>query len=100
MSQQRAQAAKTAAIINHLSDCLRQRLDGHPINAARAAAGKNVANVVLLRGCGALMDLPSFQDKHGVKGCIVAPTKVLGGVFCGLFFRIVGISQAHFLGHA
>jgi Metalloenzyme superfamily len=41
--------------------------------------GKNPANVVLLRGGGVRMALPTFQAKHSLRACIVAPTKVLGG---------------------
>jgi 2,3-bisphosphoglycerate-independent phosphoglycerate mutase len=74
-----AQAARTAAIVNHLSDRMRARLRGHPLNEARAAAGKNVANVLLLRGAGVRVDLPGFEARHGLRACIVAPTKVLGG---------------------
>lgn len=47
-----AAAQHTAAVVTALSEAMRERLRGHPINAARAAEGKPVANVVLLRGCG------------------------------------------------
>jgi 2,3-bisphosphoglycerate-independent phosphoglycerate mutase len=51
----------------------------HPINAARAAEGLAVANVVLLRGCGSRIRVPSFQEKHGLRPCLVAPTKIIAG---------------------
>jgi 2,3-bisphosphoglycerate-independent phosphoglycerate mutase len=79
------QAKLTADLVNYVSNCFQEVLKDHPINAARAAEGKAVANVVLLRGCGVRMKLPSFQEKHGMKACIVAPTKVLGGAGCCWF---------------
>lgn len=51
----------------------------HPINAERRERGVSVANVVLLRGCGSLSDLPKFEELHGLKSCVVAPTKIIAG---------------------
>jgi len=44
-------------IVNELSKEIHLRLRDHPINIERAAAGKAVANVVLLRGCGVRIDV-------------------------------------------
>jgi 2,3-bisphosphoglycerate-independent phosphoglycerate mutase len=76
------QASLTAKIVNAVSSVLREKLKDHPINVQRSADGKHVANVVLLRGCGMRLHLPSFYEKHGLKACIVAPTKILGGNDC------------------
>jgi hypothetical protein len=46
------EAKNTAAVVNELSKEITCILVSHPINAKRAAEGKNIANVVLLRGCG------------------------------------------------
>jgi 2,3-bisphosphoglycerate-independent phosphoglycerate mutase len=46
------EAKNTAAVVNELSREITRILVSHPINAKRAAEGKNIANVVLLRGCG------------------------------------------------
>mgnify|MGYP001810795484 CR=1 FL=1 len=51
------QAAHTAAVVNEVSDCIRQVLEGHAVNAQRVAEGKPPANVVLLRGCGCRLAL-------------------------------------------
>ena len=75
------QAEFTAGIVNQLSDCLRAKLRGHKVNEDRAAQGLNAANVVLLRGCGVRLQMTDFQEKHGLKACIIAPTKILGGVY-------------------
>ncbi|KAI8467172.1 MAG: 2,3-bisphosphoglycerate-independent phosphoglycerate mutase-domain-containing protein [Monoraphidium minutum] len=81
-------AAHTAAVVNELSSAIRTALAPHPINAARAAEGLNVANVVLLRGCGCRIKarararacVPPFDEVHGMRACLVAPTKIIAGM--------------------
>ncbi|KAG5038149.1 hypothetical protein JHK86_018989 [Glycine max] len=46
------EARNSAAVVNELSKEITKILVSHPVNAKRAAEGKNIANVVLLRGCG------------------------------------------------
>lgn len=46
------EAKNTAVIINELSKEISRILISHPLNAMRAEKGKNITNVVLLRGCG------------------------------------------------
>lgn len=46
------EASHTAEVINELSKAISHILVSHPVNAKRLSEGKNIANVVLLRGCG------------------------------------------------
>lgn len=46
------EAKNTASVVNELSKEISRILVAHPINAKRAAEGKSIANIVLLRGCG------------------------------------------------
>ncbi|KAG2439333.1 hypothetical protein HXX76_004692 [Chlamydomonas incerta] len=80
------EAAFTAGLVNALSEALQGVLETHPINDQRRAAGEAVANVVLLRGCGSRIRVPCFHDKHHMRGCLVAPTKIIAGL--GLSFDI------------
>jgi 2,3-bisphosphoglycerate-independent phosphoglycerate mutase len=73
------QAQHTAAVVNELSNEMRKLLQDHPINQQRRAEGKAPANVVLLRGCGSRISVPSFEQLHGMKACLVAPTKIIAG---------------------
>lgn len=57
-----------------------KHLKQHPINKQRIAEGKNPANAVLLRGCGSRITVDSFEKLHGMKGCLIAPTKIIAGV--------------------
>jgi 2,3-diphosphopglycerate-independent phosphoglycerate mutase len=75
----------TCDLVNHVSERMREVLEGHPINRERLAQGKNPANVVLLRGAGArLTGLPRFGAAalfgRGLRACMVAPTKIIAGV--------------------
>lgn len=73
------QAQHTAAVVNELSSELHKLLQHHPINQQRRAEGKAPANCVLLRGCGSRISVPSFEQLHGMKACLVAPTKIIAG---------------------
>ena len=46
------EAKNTASVVNELSKEISRILVNHPVNARRVAEGKNIANLVLLRGCG------------------------------------------------
>jgi len=74
------EAAHTAAVVNSASVLIQEILGSHPVNAQRVAEGKPPANVVLLRGCGCRLALPPFERVHGMRGCMVSPTKIIAGL--------------------
>jgi hypothetical protein len=76
------QAAHTAAVVNELSSEIHKVLAAHPINQQRQAEGLHPANVVLLRGCGSRIKVTPFQQLHGLKAALVAPTKIIAGDVC------------------
>ena len=75
-----AAAEHTARVVAVVSERMTAVLKGHPINAERARQGKPLANVVLLRGCGGRLEVPPFEKRHGLRACMVAPTKIIAGV--------------------
>ncbi|KAJ7974220.1 2,3-bisphosphoglycerate-independent phosphoglycerate mutase [Quillaja saponaria] len=83
------EAKHTAGVVNELSKEITQILVSHPLNAKRVAEGKNIANVVLLRGCGIRIEVPPFMDKHGLWPCMVAPTKIIAGLGLSLGIDIL-----------
>ncbi|CAK9326359.1 unnamed protein product [Citrullus colocynthis] len=83
------EAKLTAAVVNELSKEISRILVSHPINAKRAAEGKNIANLVLLRGCGIRIEVPPFEKKHGLWPCMVAPTKIIAGLGLSLGIDIL-----------
>jgi 2,3-diphosphopglycerate-independent phosphoglycerate mutase len=75
------EAGATAAVVEAASAAMRAALEAHPVNAARAAAGRAPANVVLLRGCGRRLALAPFAAAHGFRAAAaVAPTKIIAGL--------------------
>lgn len=54
------EAKHTAAVVNELSKEMSKILVTHPLNAERATQGKNIANIVLLRGCGIRIEVYSL----------------------------------------
>ncbi|KAI5431772.1 hypothetical protein KIW84_035808 [Lathyrus oleraceus] len=83
------EARNTADVVNELSKEITKILVSHPVNAQRAAEGKNIANVVLLRGCGIRIEVTPFADKHGLRPCMVAPTKIIAGLGLSLGIDIL-----------
>ncbi|KAH7570257.1 hypothetical protein ACOSQ2_018619 [Xanthoceras sorbifolium] len=83
------EARHTAAVVNELSREMSRILASHPLNAKRAAEEKNIANVVLLRGCGIRIEVPQFEKKHGLWPCMVAPTKIIAGLGLSLDIDIL-----------
>ncbi|KAF7811223.1 2,3-bisphosphoglycerate-independent phosphoglycerate mutase 1 [Senna tora] len=83
------EARHTAAVVNELSNEITKILVSHPVNAKRVAEGKNIANVVLLRGCGIRIEVPPFINKHGLWPCMVAPTKIIAGLGLSLGIDIL-----------
>ncbi|KAK4409783.1 2,3-bisphosphoglycerate-independent phosphoglycerate mutase 1 [Sesamum angolense] len=83
------EAKHTAAVVNELSKEISRILVAHPINARRAEEGKNIANVVLLRGCGIRIEVPQFEKIHSLWPCMVAPTKIIAGLGLSLGIDIL-----------
>ncbi|KAI3885209.1 hypothetical protein MKW98_002601 [Papaver atlanticum] len=83
------EAKHTAAVVNELSKEMSKILIAHPLNAKRLVEGKNIANIVLLRGCGIRIEVPPFEKKHGLWSCMVAPTKIIAGLGLSLGIDIL-----------
>ncbi|CAH9077405.1 unnamed protein product [Cuscuta europaea] len=83
------EAIHTAIVVNELSKEMSRILVSHPLNAKRSAEGKSIANVVLLRGCGIRIEVPAFEEIHGLRPCMVAPTKIIAGLGLSLGIDIL-----------
>ncbi|GAB4827442.1 hypothetical protein Ancab_034326 [Ancistrocladus abbreviatus] len=83
------EAKQTAAVVNELSKEISRILISHPLNTKRLVEGKNIANVVLLRGCGIRIEVPPFERKHELWPCMVAPTKIIAGLGLSLGIDIL-----------
>jgi len=75
--------------VNELSQQLHLLLEASPLNKKRRDVGLSVANCILLRGCGSCIDVPSFQQFHGLRPFMIAPTCIIAGLGMNLKFDIV-----------
>lgn len=55
-------------------------LADHPANQTRAAAGKKLATHVWLWGSGGAPGLPTFQERHGLRGVMITAVDLLRGL--------------------
>ncbi len=62
--------------INKYTAEVHRRLREHPINKNRELP----ANIVLLRGAGEYRRVPTFEERHGLKGCCIAGAALYKGI--------------------
>jgi 2,3-bisphosphoglycerate-independent phosphoglycerate mutase len=76
-----APAAKPAEA--RLLDLYRRALPilaGHPVNKARAAAGKDTANAIWPWSAGRKPTMPTFQERFGVRGAVISAVDLINGL--------------------
>jgi len=70
----------TAKLVNELSQVFHERLKTHALNTERTKRGLPIANIVLLRGCGSRIKVPSFFELHNLNAFMIAPTAIIAGL--------------------
>jgi 2,3-bisphosphoglycerate-independent phosphoglycerate mutase len=88
------EAALTSRLVNALSRRMTDTLQEHAINRRRIEQGKPPANCVLLRGCGARVQMPSFSEHHGLSAFMIAPTCLIRGLGMCLEMDIINVPGA------
>jgi 2,3-bisphosphoglycerate-independent phosphoglycerate mutase len=73
-------AQKTAAKINRFTLLAHELLATHPVNVARAAAGKPVANGVITRGAGSPVALENVITRKGIRAAVVTGCTTVQGL--------------------
>lgn len=74
------EALITSQVVQATSEAIRNCLRNHPINIERKEKGLTYTNVVLLRGCGKRFACPTFEEMHGLKPFMIAPTAIIKGI--------------------
>lgn len=69
-------------------------LNNHPVNLARAAAGKRKANSLWYWGPGTKPDLESFYAKTGLRGAMISAVDLLKGIATGAGMKICQVEGA------
>lgn len=73
-------AKRMAEIVNEFMQQVHEVLENHPMNKERAEKGLLKANALLLRGAGEMPHVPKFEEKTGLKLCVIAATALIKGV--------------------
>lgn len=73
-------SAAGAAVLNRLMSLSAEYLPAHPVNAARAARGQRVANMVWIWGQGTRPAMPLFQERFGLRGAMITSVDLLAGI--------------------
>ncbi len=69
-------------------------LNNHPVNLARAAAGKRKANSLWYWGPGTKPDLQNFAEKTGIQGAMISAVDLLKGIATGAGMKICQVEGA------
>ena len=70
-------------------------LNNHPLNVARAAAGKNKANSLWFWGAGTKPSLGSFKEKTGLNDTMISAVYLLKGIAVGAGMEVVDVPGAN-----
>lgn len=68
---------------------IHHHLSTHPINLERERKNEPPANIVLLRGPGERINVPTFEEIHGMKPFMIAPTCIIAGLGMSLGFDLI-----------
>ena len=69
-------------------------LNNHPLNVARAQAGKNKANSLWFWGAGTKPALENFKEKTGLSGSVISAVDLLKGIAVGAGMKVVEVEGA------
>ena len=69
-------------------------LNNHPLNIARAQAGKNKANSLWFWGAGTKPALQNFKEKTGLSGTMISAVDLLKGIAVGAGMEVVEVEGA------
>ncbi|WP_456477949.1 2,3-bisphosphoglycerate-independent phosphoglycerate mutase [Geoglobus ahangari] len=75
-----SEAEFTARVVNEFIEKSHEVLDSHPFNEERAKKGLLKANVLLLRGVGKAVHVPSFEERYGMRMAVIAGTTLIKGI--------------------
>ena len=80
-----------------LRDMMEQSFDilnNHPLNLARAAAGKHKANSLWFWGAGTKPKVQNFKEKTGLTGAMISAVDLLKGIAVGAGMKVYNVPGA------
>lgn len=70
-------------------------LNNHPLNLARAAAGKHKANSLWFWGAGTKPKVQNFKEKTGLTGAMISAVDLLKGIAVGAGMKVYNVPGAN-----
>ncbi len=89
-----AEAKFTAEVLNKFLEMAHQKLKNLKSNKKRVKEGKLAANYFLVRGAGVHPDMPSFEEKYGLKAACIAGAGLYKGIGKMLGMKVVKVKGA------
>ncbi|HJX24052.1 MAG TPA: 2,3-bisphosphoglycerate-independent phosphoglycerate mutase [Candidatus Bathyarchaeia archaeon] len=88
------EAAKTADIVNVLTELYIERLKGHPINKEKMKKGGLQANALLFRGAGELPEIEPLTHSYRLNAAVISGTALIKGVCRSVGIEVVEVDGA------
>lgn len=82
------------AVLREMMERSYEILNNHPLNLARAAAGKHKANSLWFWGAGTKPQVQSFREKTGLTGAMISAVDLLKGIAVGAGMRVYNVPGA------
>lgn len=82
------------AILREMMERSYEILNNHPLNLARAAAGKHKANSLWFWGAGTKPQVQNFREKTGLTGAMISAVDLLKGIAVGAGMRVYNVPGA------
>jgi 2,3-bisphosphoglycerate-independent phosphoglycerate mutase len=85
---------KDAEQLIGLMDAARPILASHPVNLRRIAEGKRPANMIWLWGQGPAPAMPTFLERHGLRGAMISAVDLLKGIGVYAGMEVISVPGA------
>lgn len=82
------------AVLREMMERSYEILNNHPLNLARAAAGKHKANSLWFWGAGTKPQVQNFREKTGLTGAMISAVDLLKGIAVGAGMRVCNVPGA------
>ena len=82
------------AVLREMMERSYEILNNHPLNLARAAAGKHKANSLWFWGAGTKPQVQNFREKTGLTGAMISAVDLLKGIAVGAGMRVYNVPGA------
>ena len=82
------------AVLREMMERSYEILNNHPLNLARAAAGKHKANSLWFWGAGTKPQVQNFREKTGLTGAMISAVDLLKGIAVGAGMQVYNVPGA------